>query len=58
MDPVEIATAIKLLSGLILDVAKAVKELRDGDPDSVDIDGLINRLENLPDLPVRENDAS
>lgn len=56
MDPVEIAAAIKILSGLILDVAKAVRDLRNGDPDSVDLDGLIKRIEELPDLPVETND--
>ena len=56
MDPVEIAAAIKILSGLILDVAKAVRDLRNGDPDSVDLDGLIKRIEELPDLPVETDD--
>jgi len=50
MDPVEIVTAIRIMAGLIGDIAQAVQTLKDGNPDDVDLDGLLRKLDELPDL--------
>jgi len=56
MDPVEIAAAIRILSGLVLDLAKAMQGLKEGNPEDIDIEGIIKTLENLPDLPTGDDD--